>query len=105
MERAPGNSAEAPPPNVRSKTSRATSGRRLGCVTPPVGWAGTPDISDKSDKSRRGELLAGKERAFVSRLGSQPCREEGGGWERRVKGSSPGTPPVEPLISPQNKLC
>lgn len=54
----------------------------------------TPDISDKSDKSRRGELLAGKERAFVSRLGSQG---RAGGSERRVKGSSPGTPPVEPL--------
>lgn len=61
----------------------------------------TPNISDKSDKSRRGELLAGKERAFVSRLGSQG---RAGGRRGGLRGRPRGVP-VEPLISPQNKLC
>lgn len=103
--------------DVRSKTSRAASGQRLGCVTPPIGWAGGgnccweqlkvrrwekqhsrsragmcesvahPDISDKSDKLGRGELLAGKERAFVSRLGSQGRL---GGRRGRLRGRAQG---------------
>lgn len=93
--------------DVRSKTSRAASGRRLGCVTPPIGWAGSGNccweqLLGTAYSQRMGKAAFQEPRRNLRKCCSPPTspiipinREEASCWLERSELLFPGLAPKD----------